>query len=156
MAAEPNFKGLPALSFDGLLGQEKNCFGVRKAFMRCRSIFTLIHLRRPAVAALVAVSFGVLAQIDPSPALAQTNIAVGSGPVLAVAAIQLAVAKDYFKEEGLNVTLTPLSSGAATLAALTPLLAGKTPREIAPAVVKSLVGPNATPEAKRSRSALTA
>jgi 3-oxoadipate enol-lactonase len=28
-----------------------------------------------------------------------------------------------------------------------PLLAGKTPRDIAPAVVKSLVGPNATPEA---------
>jgi len=72
-----------------------------------------------SLSSLVAAALGLMtATLGPSPTYAQANISVGSGPVLAVAAIQLAVAKDYFKEEGLNVTLTPLSSGAATLAAL--------------------------------------
>ena len=87
--------------------------------MRQYADFGMIETRRQVLTPLIAASFTLVVQlVGPSPALAQTNIAVGSGPVLAVAAIQLAVAKDYFKEEGLNVTLTPLSSGAATLAAL--------------------------------------
>lgn len=64
-----------------------------------------------ALAALLPLLAAPLARAD-------TDINVGSGPVMAVAAIQLALAKGYFKDEGLNVTLTPLASGAATLAAL--------------------------------------
>lgn len=75
--------------------------------------------RSPLATVALSVLMASLAQLSGiSKANADTNIAVGSGPVLAVAAIQLAVAKGYFKDEGLNVTLSPLASGAATLAAL--------------------------------------
>lgn len=81
------------------------------------SLLSSLVARLKSLVALMPL-VAVLPMALPQAARADTDINVGSGPVMAVAAIQLAVAKGYFKEEGLNVTLTPLASGAATLAAL--------------------------------------
>lgn len=60
-----------------------------------------------------AATFAMLSTVQ-----AQTKINVGSGPTLAVAGVQLAIEKGYFEEEGLEVSVTPLQSGAAVLASL--------------------------------------
>jgi NitT/TauT family transport system substrate-binding protein len=75
------------------------------------------HFSRRAVTGS-ALAAGALFTIAPRAFAQQANISVGTGPVLAVAALQLAMAKGYFTEEGLNTTPAPVSSGAATLAAL--------------------------------------
>ncbi len=61
---------------------------------------------------------GLAMALSTSAVVAQVAVNVGSGPTLSVAGVQLALAKGYFKEEGLDVTITPLTSGAATLASL--------------------------------------
>src|SRR5436190_19200803 len=101
---------LPGLPFDDLL-LGNNVTGVREDSMSVHlgtstllSRRQIFNRRRFGSMPLGAIVLGLFVQLlGPSPTYAQANISVGSGPVLAVAAIQLAVAKDYFKEEGLNV-----------------------------------------------------
>jgi NitT/TauT family transport system substrate-binding protein len=46
---------------------------------------------------------------------AMENISVGSGPVIVVANLEMAIRKGFFEEKGLKVTAVPVQSGAANM-----------------------------------------